>query len=77
MPRFENGATGLRVALKHELGTPRETPAGNRDVRIERDDGQIVETTADDQGMTEGFVSDVMHQVSITHLERLKKGEKS
>jgi type VI secretion system secreted protein VgrG len=77
LPKFGDGETALRVALKYEAGTSRETPAGNRSVRIERDDGQVVETKTNDQGLTESFRSDVMHHVSITDLGRPDKGEKS
>jgi type VI secretion system secreted protein VgrG len=77
LPKFENDATGLRVALKYEAGTSRETAAGGRDVRIARDDGQVLEAKVDEQGLTEKFKGDVMHQVSITHLDSSGKGEKS
>jgi type VI secretion system secreted protein VgrG len=77
LPKFGNDATRMRVAVKYELGTSRETPAGNRNVKIERDDGQVVETKADEQGLTENFTGDVMHQVSITELGLADEGGES
>jgi len=52
--------------MKRPALTQHATPAGNRDVRIERDDGQVIDTKANEQGVTESLRSDVMHQVSIT-----------
>ena len=65
LPTFDSGETRLKVAMKYELGTPRESAAPGHDVTIARDDGTLIEARGDDEGRTESFVSDALHQVEI------------
>jgi hypothetical protein len=41
---------------------------------IDRDDGQVIDTKATEQGVTDSFRSDAMHQVSITQRPPKEEG---
>jgi type VI secretion system secreted protein VgrG len=70
LPNFESGSTNLRVVTAYEKGTARETVAPNKDVKIEHDNGTVVEARTDAAGKTKTMTSDEMHQVVVTPLER-------
>ncbi len=69
LPKFESGGTNLRVVTAYEKGTPRETVAPNKKVKIEHDNGNVVEAKSNSAGKTSTMSSDEMHQVVVTPLE--------